>query len=438
MMNMINTNRSYLQTMELDAKSPIVGLIVSVYYIGCAIGAAAASQYANTWGRKPSILGCVLIASVGNLLMFTCGLGYVNGTLLVMLLGRCIMGFGVGGVSSVAPVYASELAPDSKDGKTVTQRLQMNTLGLNVAFAVNLVTTHELGKDSQWAWRVPIIIMLFFPLILFFTLSNLPETPYWLMSLNKPDDAHKALTAVHGPADAQAHLERVIATQIRDLETPVRFADLLLPRGLQFHPTIVSSMAQINQALTGYAAVAVYGPQMFQLLGLAPKKSEFVTQADFVLFFASMTLAWLLVDRIGRRSLMVWGAAGLTISYAALTGLGRVASDTIHTPQIQMANVPIAVSGVVVLFLATSILGIGWLATAWLIPTEVYPSAARVQGTAISVVVWGLANFGVTFLVPILFNNLQYGLFAIFAASNAFAGLWTWVRFFFFSLSEIV
>jgi len=71
--------------------------------------------------------------------------------------------------------------------------------------------------------------------------------------------------------------------------------------------------------------------------------------------------------------------------------------------------------------------GIGWLPQPWLIPTEIYPSTARAQGAAVSVIVWGIANFAVTFLTPPGFNNLNYWLFLVFAATNIFAGWWTWV-----------
>lgn len=77
------------------------------------------------------------------------------------------------------------------------------------------------------------------------------------------------------------------------------------------------------------------------------------------------------------------------------------------------------------LFAATGTFGITWLATPWLIPTEIYPTTARAQGTAISVIIWGLANFAVTLLTPILFNNLSWALFAVFAGTNAVAGVWT-------------
>lgn len=71
---------------------------------------------------------------------------------------------------------------------------------------------------------------------------------------------------------------------------------------------------------------------------------------------------------------------------------------------------------------------ISWLPQPWLIPTEIFPSDARAQGAAVSVVVWGFMNFAVTFLSPLLFNNLNYWIFLIFAGTNTFAGIWTWVR----------
>ena len=99
-------------------------------------------------------------------------------------------------------------------------------------------------------------------------------------------------------------------------------------------------------------------------------------------------------------------------------------SDDIRVP-----TLPFAVTGVVVLFVATASFGIGWLPQPWLIPTEIYPSAARAKGAAISVVIWGFANFAVTFLSPILFNNFKYWIFVVFAITNLIAGVWTWVSF---------
>ncbi|KAK6607983.1 hypothetical protein H4I96_04218 [Botrytis cinerea] len=103
MMSLINTNSSYLKTMRIGEESPIVGIIVSVYYLGCAIGAVLASWLADKEGRKPSIFACLATTSFGNLLMFISGLSFhgssswKGASLGCMIAGRVIMGLGLEG-----------------------------------------------------------------------------------------------------------------------------------------------------------------------------------------------------------------------------------------------------------------------------------------------------------------------------------------------------
>jgi hypothetical protein len=137
-----------------------------------------------------------------------------------------------------------------------------------------------------------------------------------------------------------------------------------------------------------------------------------------------MTAAWLLIDAIGRRTLMVGGSIVLTACFALLALFGGLAMNSNDLGIPVMAT---AVPGIVSLFIATWAFGIGWLATAWLIPTEIFPTTARGQACAISVIIWGFANFAITLLTPIIFNNLYYWIFLIFAVTNAFAGVWTYV-----------
>lgn len=147
MMSLINTNYNYLSTMGISESSPQVGLIVSVYYLGCAIGAVIFSRLADVYGRKAAMFGCLATASLGNLVMFFAGLGYNRGALAIMYTGRVVMGLGVGGVDSVVPVYSSELSADHARGKALAQEFQSNIFGLNMAFAINLGMTRYLGKQ---------------------------------------------------------------------------------------------------------------------------------------------------------------------------------------------------------------------------------------------------------------------------------------------------
>ncbi|KAH8756173.1 general substrate transporter [Hyaloscypha finlandica] len=416
MMSLVNTNYSYLKTMQISEKSPIVGIIVSVYYLGCALGAVIASWLADKEGRKPSIFTCLATTSLGNILMFISGLSmhgsspWKGGALACMLAGRVVMGFGVGGIDAVIPVYSSELSSDAARGRALAQEFQMNIFGLLIAYGINLGVTRGLGKESQWAWRIPIMVMQLFPILLTSFISRLPESPRYFMSKAQKYEAQKALEELWSKKDAKSKIDDLQEAQDKENGAKVGYKDMLLPSGSQFHPAMVTVMGQINQALTGYGAVSVYGPQIFQLLGFDSWEAKYLTLGNYISYFLMMTFAWLSIDVVGRRKLMIWGAAGLAICFIILTGLGGIAQSLPGVP-----DLAVEIPGSVTLFVATAIFGIGWLATVWLIPTEIYPSTARAQGSAISVIIWGLANF-----------CYHYWLFLVFAVTNTFAGWWTW------------
>ncbi|KAJ9660697.1 hypothetical protein H2198_002440 [Neophaeococcomyces mojaviensis] len=427
MMSLINTNYNYLDTMGISETSPMVGIIVSVYYLGCALGAVIASKFADWKGRRPGVFVCVATASVGNLIMFFAGMGPPHNALAVMIAGRIIMGLGVGGLDAVVPVYTSELSEDNARGRALAQEFQANIFGLNMAFITNVIVTHQLGKHNQWAWRSPIMIMQVYPILLFSGTTLLPETPRWLVLDGKNNKAKESIAKVFGKSQVEDRIKELTeAHQVEERKGMVSYADMLIPGRTQWHPTVVTIMGQVNQALTGYGAVSVYGPQIFGLLGFGVTDAEYLTLGNYIFYFCMMTFAWILIERKGRRWLLVTGAFWLSISFALLCLLGGLAmssqNGTITTSIPLLAT---GIPGTVILYLATAVFGIGWLVPPWLIPTEIYPSSARAQGAAVSVVVWGFANFAVTLLTPILFNNLDYWLFLIFAATNAIAGLWT-------------
>ncbi|MCJ1258583.1 hypothetical protein MMC24_006416 [Lignoscripta atroalba] len=423
MMSLINTNQDYLSTMGIAEEDPLVGIIVSVYYLGCAVGAVLASLLADKTGRKPSIFVCLTVTSLGNLLMFITGLGFSTGCMPLFIIGRIIMGLGVGGIDSVIPVYSSELNEDGGRGKALAQEFQSNIFGLNMAFAINLFLTITLGKMNQWAWRTPIIAMQIYPILLLSFIYRLPETPRWFVYHERDNDAKEALNDIYGEDEGQSKFEELKSAQEEESSQIINYSDMLRPSGKSFHPTVVTIMGQVNQALTGYGAVSVYGPQIFELLGFGVRNAEYLTLGNYIFYFFMMTFAWLLIDRVGRRILMVGGALGISVCFAILTLLGGLA---MNCEQLGIPNLAVSIPGSIVLYIATATFGIGWLSQPWLIPTEIYPSTARAQGTAISVVIWGLANFAVTLLTPIGFNNLNYWLFLVFAVTNAFAAWWTW------------
>ena len=137
-----------------------------------------------------------------------------------------------------------------------------------------------------------------------------------------------------------------------------------------------------------------------------------------------MTVAWLLIDALGRRKLLIQGSIILSTSFLLLTLFGGLAQSS---KKLNINVLGPGIPGTVTLFVATAAFGIGWLATVWEIPVEIYPTTARAQGAAVSVIVWGLANFAITLFTPVLFTAFNYWLYLIFAATNAVAGISTWL-----------
>lgn len=251
-MSLINTNKNYLSTMGISEKDPQVGVIVSVYYLGCAFGAVFFSWLADKHGRKPGLFGCLAMASLGNLIMFVSGLGYSRGALVVMYIGRVIMGLGVGGVDSVVPVYSSELSSDDARGKALAQEFQSNIFGLNMAFAINLAVTVSLGKRNQWAWRIPILAMQVYPVGLLLFIQRLPESPRWYIFHDQQENAEKSLKTIMGPEDGKKKCEELVESANNERDESVGYIDMFTPGHKQFHPTVITVMGQVNQALTGY------------------------------------------------------------------------------------------------------------------------------------------------------------------------------------------
>ena len=251
MMSLINTNYSYLSTMGIGEEDPLVAVIVSVYYLGCAVGAVLSSKLADKRGRKPGMFACLVTSVIGNLLMFFSGLGYSKGAIAVMLVGRFVMGLGVGGIDAVVPVYSSELNESDDRGRALAQEFQANILGLNIAFALNLFVTRLLGKSSQWAWRTPIIAMNVFPLALLVFISELPESPRWFVFKEKDEDAKEALGQIYDENDVDGELKDLQKARDEASSHKIGYTDMLIIGGSQFHPTVLTIMGQVNQALTG-------------------------------------------------------------------------------------------------------------------------------------------------------------------------------------------
>lgn len=207
--------------------------------------------------------------------------------------------------------------------------------------------------------------------------------PRWLVLNDRNEDAERSLKNMLGEKEGQKKCEGILEAANKERQENVSYKNMLTPGHAQFHPTVITVMDQINQALTGYGgtysvsshyttlrgcpltqetAVSVYGPQIFALLGYGVIKSEIQTQANLASYFLLMTFAWLLIDAVGRRTVLLGGSGALIICFLLLSLFGGLAMNR------QQLGIPVnavAIPGSVSVFLATGAFGIGWLATIW-------------------------------------------------------------------------
>src|SRR3954469_5986062 len=154
------------------------------------------------------------------------------------------------------------------------------------------------------------------------------------MSQERSDDAKRALEKVYGSKEAESKYADLVESSKNASTETITYTDMLLPGRSQFHPTTITIMGQVNQALTGYGAVSVYGPQIFELLGFSTTKAEFLTLGNYISYCLMMTFAWLSIDVYGRRKLLLLGSIGLSLSFILLTLFGGLAANYPQIPDL--------------------------------------------------------------------------------------------------------
>ncbi|CAG5154214.1 uncharacterized protein ALTATR162_LOCUS3515 [Alternaria atra] len=382
----------------------IQAITVGAYTLGCFFGAVATIWLGNLLGRKKTIFIGSAIMIVGAILQ-TASYGLAQ-----LIVGRWITGFGNGMNTSTVPTWQSETSKPHRRGQMVMIEGSMIVFGVMLSYWLDL--GFSFLEPSSIAWRFPIAFQIILALFILVMIPGLPESPRWLVLKGREQEALEVLAAL---SDLPMDDKRVEAEfqAVKDVTLEMSrggFRDCFkMNKNRNFHRTVLAYVNQMFQQISGINLVTYYAATIFEnSIGLSPFLSRLLSACNGTEYWMASWIAIFTIEKFGRRSLMMFGAAGMSMSMAVLAGATS-----------NIGNTSLGLLATVFLFVFNSFFAIGWLGMTWLYPAEITPLSIRAPANAISTTANWIFNFLVVMITPPAFANIGYQTYIIFAVINA-------------------
>jgi sugar porter (SP) family MFS transporter len=371
-------------------------LLTSILLIGALIGALGAGKIADRFGRRPTVLGTAALFVAGVLLAAT------SPSYGVLVGARVVIGLAVGSASMVVPLYIGEVVPPRMRGALVSFNQLAITSGILVSYLV------DYGLASRQNWRL-MFGLAAIPAILMFTgMLFQRESPHWLIAQGREDEARAVLRKVREPAFVEPEI-----AQVRTLsQRRSSFREVFNP-ALR-HVMIIGVMLAVFQQITGINTIIYYAPTLLSSAGLGNSAALLANVVNGAVNVGMTIVAIRLLDRTGRRPLLLGGTAGMVLGMLVVALTFAIGGSQLHG-----GAAYIAIAG---LLLYTGSFAIGLGPVFWLLISEIYP--VRIRGQAMSVAT--MANWGANFVVTASFLTLlsalgNAGTFFLFAGLSIVA-----------------
>lgn len=373
-------------------------LIVSGVLAGAAVGALLGGRLADLFGRRRLLIATAIIFAAGAI---ACALA---GSPQMLIVGRIVVGLGIGLSSGTVPVYISEVSPAESRGWTVSLFQLAITVGILLAYVVDYAFAHVNGW--RWMFGLAVVPAAVFAVGMFF----LPESPRWLARRGQSANARVVLARIRGAADVDIEMREIEASLSHAGERG-RLSDLFAS---SVRPALLVGIGlAILQQITGINTVIYYAPIIMQSAGIPSASGAILATAGVGVVNVFMTLVsmWL-IDRVGRRPLLLIGIAGMAITLGAL-------GMAFHGTTRSTASTWLAVVSVMA-YVASFAISLGPIF--WLLIAEIYPLKIRSSAEGLS----ATFNWGSNLVVSLTFLTLLqlmgpartfwlYGLLAVAA-----------------------
>jgi sugar porter (SP) family MFS transporter len=391
-----------------------LGLSVSSALVGSAVGAVVASRLADRFGRVPTMVVAAivfLIQSIGVAFSFT---------IVDFSLWRFIGGVAVGAASVIAPAYIAEVAPASMRGRLGSLQQLAIVVGIFIALLVDFVIAAAAGGAANpWlfgfpAWRWMFLSEIIPSVIYLVGALRIPESPRYLIAVEKISEARRVLPLVLGAIDVEAKLEE-IQQSLRTEHKP-RFSDIVRGRWGLLPIVWVGIGLSFFQQFVGINVIFYYSSVLWQAVGFTESQSLIITVITGAVNIITTLIAISTIDRFGRKPLLLIGSAGMFITLWAMAVLfGSAPIDLAGQPRLGGVAGPVAL---VAANLYVFFFGMSWGPVVWVLLGEMFPNRLRAAALGLAAAMQWIANFVVSTTFPSLKNiglGYAYGLYALAA-----------------------
>ena len=366
-----------------DLSISLQGLVVSSVLIGAVIGAATNGVLADIFGRKKIIMATAIIFILGSIL---CGFAP---NVYVLIISRIFVGLAVGIVNFVIPLYLSEIAPKAVRGTLVSLYQWAITAGILFSYAIN-----SAFANSVFSWRWMLLAGVLPGLVLLIGMSFMSDTPRWLISKNKDEEAKKVLRKIEPDVDTENEIKEIKHTLKlnENLDRKFKFKKWMIM------PFVVGIGIMFAQICTGINTIIYYAPTIFKIAGFDSNSNAiYATTGIGVVNFLMTIVAVFFTDKLGRKPLLYFGLTGVMLSLAAL-GCAFAYQEVLG------AGLKVVAVGSLVTYIICFAMSLGPIG--WILVSEVFP--LKIRGIAMSICT--VANFAFNFFVvgsfPVLIHKI--------------------------------
>ncbi len=382
-------------------------VVTSWVTIGALLGSLAGGELADRLGRKRTVLVAGLLFTIG------AAVQYLSPNTAVLVVGRLVIGAGVGVAAVAAPLYAAELAPANLRGRFVSGYQLAITVGIFLAYLVN----GQLSAEADWRLMLGAAAV---PGIALFVIGLMaPESPRWLMLKGRRTDAARELHRLEPKANTEPRLNEIAATLAQDADA-AGWGELFHAQWRR--PLLVALGLAVFQQITGINAIIYYANQIFAAAGFATEaaRASVTLWAVGGVNVLATLIAIAFIDKIGRRKLLLVGLAGMGVSLAVVGAAFRFIVPATGTAASAPTPAGIITVAALVVFITCFAFSLG--PVTWTVINEVFPARIRSRGVALATAVnWGSAWLVSQFFLSLttaIGSSLTFGLLAVFCIAG--------------------